>query len=164
MILKQIYIKEQGKLVNTDYFISNNGKVFREIKACNNGNGYSVVVIYHNKKGITKSVHKLVASAFLQPIKGKELVNHKNGDKTDNRVANLEWCTAHENTLHFHRSLRVKPLYNAKGCLQISDGIVIAEYSSLKDAERKTGISSKNICCCCNGKTTTAGGYEWRYK
>ena len=44
------------------------------------------------------------------------------------------------------------------------DGEVIAEYKSLNEASRRTGVSVSNIYCCCIGKTTTAGGYQWKYK
>lgn len=69
------------------------------------------------------------------------------------------------NTEHYHKTLRNgKPMYNQKACLQIIDGEVIAEYKSLNEASRRTGVNVSNIYCCCIGKTTTAGDYQWKYK
>ncbi|RKX24066.1 MAG: hypothetical protein DRP47_11960 [Candidatus Zixiibacteriota bacterium] len=46
------------------------------------------------------AIHRLLAKMFLQPVDGKNCVNHKNGVKTDNRIENLEWCTHSENNQH----------------------------------------------------------------
>ena len=61
--------------------------------------GYCSVVLY-KAKSKTFSIHRLVAKAFLPNIENKKCVNHKNGIKTDNSLANLEWCTYKENHRH----------------------------------------------------------------
>jgi len=70
--------------------------------------GYLKVDLYDNMIRKRVFVHRLIAEAFIPKIDGKTYVNHKNGDRQDNRIDNLEWCTQSENCLHAHNVL--KPL------------------------------------------------------
>jgi hypothetical protein len=84
--------------------VDSNGNVFRFNKISNewvkckltNNSGYLTVSI----KSKFKKVHRLIAMAFIPNSDNKPFVNHKNGIRNDNRVENLEWCTAKENTRH----------------------------------------------------------------
>lgn len=135
------------------------------------------------KNGITKTflVHRLVAMAFpdlvdwIEEAKGKPFnelqVNHKDEfDKTNNRVDNLEWCTAIYNTRYGtcikRRSVtQRKTMSTIKPVLQYTlDMEFVAEYQSIREAERQTGICNVNISLGCKGKLKSAGGYVWRYK
>jgi hypothetical protein len=62
--------------------------------------GYLCVGLFKNKKVGWKLVHRIVAELFLPKIEGKEHVNHKDSNRANNRVDNIEWCTPAENRYH----------------------------------------------------------------
>ncbi|MDY4720711.1 MAG: HNH endonuclease [Clostridium paraputrificum] len=161
------------------YSVSNKGNVInnitgRKISARKSSNGYMRVNLRKGnckyEKPKTASVHRLVAEAFLMQIDGKTYVNHINGDKTDNKVENLEWCSAKENTIHsFVTGLQVNPKGKdnplSKIVYQYSlDGELINKYYGTKEAERLTGVHSGDISACCNKKQKTAKGFVWSYQ
>ena len=112
-----------------------------------------------------RAIHRLVAEAFLPAEAGKKEINHKDGDKHNNRVDNLEWCNRSENVKHAYESgLKANPLrgdsWKARRVLCVDTG---KEYSCMMDAEDDTGARQANISKCCRGLRNTAGGYRWRY-
>ena len=121
--------------------------------------GYNVVNLRSNGKGTTIEVHRLVANAFICNPDNKPQINHANGNKTDNRVENLEWCTNGENQLHKYEVLGCKPFGKPVVCEESG-----CEYSSALVAGRCNNIDSSSIAKCCRGKRETAGGYHWKYK
>ena len=89
------------------YMVSNIGRVKslrwgkeKFLNPFHNVDGYLKVSLYKNGKMRQHSVHRLVALAFIPNPDEKPQVNHINGNKTDNRVENLEWATGQENTIH----------------------------------------------------------------
>jgi hypothetical protein len=70
------------------------------LKLCNDKDGYLLVSLGKDGKRITKKVHRLVCEAFLDNPNGYGQINHKNKNKKDNRVENLEWCNHTQNQVH----------------------------------------------------------------
>jgi hypothetical protein len=73
-----------------------------------NVTGYKQATLYKDKKGVIHSVHKLVATAFLERQPHDQVVNHKDGNKQNNHVENLEWCTYGQNQSHAIRTGLIK--------------------------------------------------------
>lgn len=126
--------------------------------------GYLRVNLSHGKRVISKySVHRLVATAFLQNPQNLPEVNHKNEIKNDNRVENLEWCSSKYNNNYGTRIEKVS-ITNGKKVLQIDkNGKTLAVFNSIHEAAKFMGKSFGNIWFCCVGKRNTAYGYRWRY-
>jgi hypothetical protein len=89
---------------NTNYKVDFLGNVYgldgRVLKSTKDNKGYLRVGLTINGKLCTKKVHRLIAQTFISNTLNKPFVNHINGIKSDNRVENLEWVTAKENTKH----------------------------------------------------------------
>lgn len=130
-----------------------------------------------------KQVHRLVATHFIQNEKNKEEVNHIDGNKENNSVSNLEWCTRKENMIHAYKlGLETSPMKGkfglenkrSKQVLQIDEnGRFIALHNSgllaSREIKEKYNIKGtidtigKNISKCCNGSRVTAYGFAWRF-
>lgn len=127
------------------YKVSNLGRIknpYGRIIKANYKEGYMQVGL-RNEDGVKqKRLHRLVAKAFIPNPENKEQVNHINGNKSDNRVENLEWVTNFENRLH-----AVKTGLVPSECLGIkvvnkATGII---YNTIHEAERLSGVPRKVI-------------------
>ena len=98
---------------HAQYEVSDMGRVrkigWRVLKNTLGVHGYEVVGLFCDGRRRQFRVHRLIAAAFIDNPKGKPQVNHKNGDKADNRASNLEWVTPSENSSHAFRVGLSKP-------------------------------------------------------
>lgn len=166
---------------NGRYEVSNTGKVrsmnyhktglVKELKQKIDKYGYCTVILHINGKQKYPSVHRLVAKAFIPNPDNKPQVNHISGNKKDNSIDNLEWCTVSENVKHaFDIGLKEKSIIHAKNnilkynekCKKPITAISIVNdevlyFDSIKEASETLKI--KDIGKPLNKRTLTAGGY-----
>ena len=164
----EIYIPVQG--YNGRYLISNKGNMMCSSRS---GSEYVPMRGWVDKRGYRRVdlngdryfVHRLVAYHFIPNPLHKETVNHKNEDKLDNRVENLEWLTNTENHNYGTRNARVGKALE-KPILRISKetGEVLQRYSCLKEAVAD-GYNHSAISRCANGKDVkSSGGFLWKWE
>lgn len=129
--------------------------------------GYEKVSFSENNKTKTCRVHRLVAEAFIPIVKDKDHVNHIDGNKSNNKAENLEWCTPKENAAHaiktglINYENKTRPI---KGVDKFSlDGKYIESYPSQIEALAKNGLDRNYISSVCNGHTKQYGGFMWRH-
>lgn len=160
------------------YMVSNLGRVkslpkhyHNEIilKNKNTKDGYFETALRKNNKTKWIRTHRLVAIAFIPNLENKEQVNHKDGNKRNNNVNNLEWCTLQENKEHAIRTglqdFVGEKNPKAKSVLQFDkDGNFIKKYNTLRKAMKETGVLENKISMVCNHHRKTAGGYVWKFE
>ena len=132
------------------------------------GRGYLLVNLCKNGKTKKYQVHRLVAEAFIPNWFDDPQVNHIDEDKTNNRVENLEWCSAKYNINYGTHNKRVfEKTTNgklSKPVLQFTKtGEFVREWPSISEAERN-GFNNGHIASCCRGERQTHKGYVWKYK
>ena len=134
------------------YLVSSLGNVKnaitgKQLAGTKNNKGYMRYDLCIDGKRIVKFGHRLVAEAFLPKVDGKPYVNHIDGNKTNNCISNLEWCTCQENMQHAVAVLGMKPV-NKRAIKCVETGIV---YASAYEAEKLLKIHNGLINKCCNG-------------
>lgn len=150
------------------YLVSDSGQVWslyrhRALKPTIDKYGYEKVGLFDGHKACHRTVHRLVAQAFIPNPNDLPTVNHINEDKTDNRVSNLEWASVADNDNHGTRNERMANTKSKHPVERIAPDGTIVTYKGVKDAWRKTGITRSSISLCCKNIRKTAGGYTWRY-
>lgn len=138
------------------------------IKNVDNGHGYFTATLSKNNQIKKHYIHRLVAEAFISNPNNYPCINHKNEDKTDNRVENLEWCTDKYNANYGLRNQKMtdkKIQKYGKAVIQYDmEGNFIKEYESLSLIQKEFGFCSNAISNCCKGKTKKSYGYKWSFR
>lgn len=159
------------------YQVSNLGRVkslgrerypMRIMKAHTDTKGYLDIELSNGYKHRHR-IHRLVAQAFIPNVDNKPQVNHKDCNKKNNCLSNLEWCTNGENQQHaFYNGLNHRERYGAspraKRVKQYDlNGNFIREWDSIVRIREECGYSDTFISQCCGGKYKRAYGYIWKY-
>ena len=151
-------------------------------KLVHNPKGYLMVKLCKN--GVSKgySVHRIVCETFIPNPYNLPQVNHKDENKENNNVDNLEWCTNEYNHNYGTRNKRVSEKLvgnpKMKTCLGktgkdhhssipiiqfTKDGELMKMWYSAADVNKEIGVNFRNISSCCKGLRKSAGGYKWEY-
>ena len=126
--------------------------------------GYYKVVLHKDKKRKMVNIHRLIAMAFLENPKNDSEVNHKDENKLNNQVSNLEWCSHRYNILY---SRNIDKAYNKeKKPVRVYDknGNFIGEYESGREAARKLNCNQGHISHCITGVAKSHNGYIFKLK
>ena len=176
--MKESYLPIEGF---PDYLITSHGRVFslkhgkmRELKQRIDRDGYMQVGLRKNGKFYSKTVHRLVAQAFIPKPDNKPEVNHIDEDKTNNHVSNLEWMSHKENLNHGSRNERASKT-NSDGRFKGSNhpysravigfkinGCDIKYYKYISEC-KKDGFTQSGIVNCCRNRAKSYKGYNWYY-
>lgn len=175
-------MRERWRLVSSfpNYVVSDHGNVMhikrrKPLKPAPMSTGYPSVRLSDHGRYKTMAVHRLVAEAFLDKPDGCNVVNHKDENKTNNRVDNLEWCTQAYNNAYGEGAKRriqkateriqwVQPMGAEAKKKTVINNTTGKSYSSMTEAANDTGALISHISQVCHGKRRTAGGYTWSFE
>ena len=156
----------------TNYAVSNMGNVKnikrnKILKQTIFNNKYKYVTLYQGNNRKKGKVSRLVAEAFIPNPNNLPCVNHKDENKLNNNVENLEWCTySYNNNYGTANKRRSKTLGHKVAKINCITNDIIQIYDSLLDAEKdNTSCYAPNIKYCCDHHYgfKTCGGYKWEY-
>lgn len=138
------------------------------LKGGKHNGGYLRVTLCKNSVVYAKSIHRLVAEAFIPNPENKPQVNHIDEDKTNNTVSNLEWMTSKENINHGTHNERVsKAIIKLRSIPIIATNIKTGEsteFYSGKECARQLDLNCGNITSALKGRRKQTGGYTFKYK
>ena len=156
------------------YQVSNYGKLKsfytnRILKPAITNCGYYTITLVKDKNKITKNIHRVIAATFLG--ESNLDVNHKDGNKLNNHIDNLEYVTKSQNIRH--AMLNGLLVQNTKKIaeekrkkvakIDMLSNEIIEVYNSTHEASKLTKINRGNICSVCRGEKIHAGKYFWKY-
>ena len=126
---------------------------------------YECVSLYKDGKKRTKTIHRLVCEAFIPNPNNLPEVNHKDENKNNNSVSNLEWCTSEYNLNYGTRSKRSGEKHRKPIIQFAKDGVLIRKWECATEAGAELNINPSLIISCCKNRkhNKSAGNYIWRY-
>ena len=155
LFFKYYDITKEGVIINL--------KTNRKYKGTIGNNGYLHWQTTKNNKHYDWSIHRLIAIKYIPNPNNYPVINHIDGNKLNNSIDNLEWCTYSDNVKHAYNTKLIKG--GAKTVLQIDKNTnkIINIFKSEMEAGRITGINHSAISKVCRGVRKTAGNYKWKY-
>lgn len=166
-------VSNLGNVLSLDFCRTGKPKL---LKPKHHHTGYLIVRLCNGaqSKQVNKSIHSLVANAFIPNPDNKRCINHIDGDKTNNHVSNLEWVTHAENSQHAIKSGLRDPhknnhpkgskVVNSRKVAQWSlSGRFIRQWDCISDAARFINCKPCMIINNAKGRTESCHGYKWSY-
>ena len=153
---------------NTTFMISNLGRI-RNMKTNNllkgkiTKDGYREWCLSINGKKKSYLAHRLIYETFIGELQEEYVINHKDGNKLNNCVDNLEQITYQENTNHAYYQIKSNPNIKQVGKYSLDNELLEVYPSCAEAARQNIGCKANLICNVCNGKTNTHHGYKWKY-
>lgn len=160
--------------------LSRNNTKGKILKLTKDKRGYYFVTLSKNNVVEKVMIHRVVAKIFLLNTENKSQVNHIDGNKTNNCVENLEWCTPKENIRHAWDNglcrMTINHINSAKKIGKINGSLgkkkinqydgnnnFIKQWGSIIEASNFYSIDRGNITKCCKGNRKKVGGFIWKY-
>lgn len=173
-------VSNHGKIKSLERYKKNHSKLKKVnekiLKTATNRYGYCIVVLSKNGISHTYTVHKLVMESFNRSPYENEVINHIDSNKTNNNIENLEYVTQKENIRKaWENGLCENVRKNAMNMVHKNaippravaqkdlNGNLIATYVSIREAERKTGITSGEIAQVCKGRYKKTHNFVFTY-
>ena len=133
------------------------------LKPRDNNGGYQYVNFKINGKNTNFAVHRIVANAFIPNPNGYTEVNHKDYNKKNNCVDNLEWVSSSQNKQHSYLKQENKKSRGKAVNQYTKEGIFLKTFDSVSDAAKELGCCVAAISNCCLGRTKTSQGFRWSF-
>ena len=150
----------------SNYSIFKDGTVInnvsgKPVKPIDNGRGYMIVGLYKNKRTFVFRIHRLVATHFINNPQNLPYVNHKDENKSNNSVDNLEWCTATYNNYGTRNIRAAQSLGHSIKAFK--NGIFVGSFDSQKKCATELNIDQAGVNRAVRGLRKTVGGYTFEY-
>lgn len=150
-----------------NYSIFKDGTVINNIsgkplKPVKNDKGYMRVGLYKNKRVFKFFIHRLVAIHFINNPQNLPYINHKDENKSNNSVDNLEWCTAKYNSNYGTRLIRMAQS-RGRSIKAFKHGVFVGAFDSQKKCAMELNINPSGVNRAIRGLQKTVGGYTFEY-